>query len=155
MILQIKKQIQTSKPVKAFKVVCLVETKYFTGPFRIEQVQPDEWVMASDRTADSGFCAILSTASSPSLGYYAFKSLSHNRVSPNVGYHAFKSLAMANRGVTHMARRGLLSWKGYVHCVVPVYLRGEVSFGTYYEKFKGVKGSQMLIKSKHLPEVRA
>jgi hypothetical protein len=130
MILQTKKQIYANKPVKAFKVVCVVENKYFTGPFGLEQTQPDEWV----------------TASVPRSRYLYLRN--------DVGYHAFKSLAMANRGLHYMARHGLLSWRGYPHYVVPVYLRGTVSFGTYYGKFKGVKGTEMLIKSKHLPEGR-
>jgi hypothetical protein len=58
---------------------------------------------------------------------------------------------MADRGLYYMARRGLLSHKGYAHHVVPVYLRGDVAFGTYYDSFKGVKGSEMLVKEKHLP----
>jgi hypothetical protein len=59
---------------------------------------------------------------------------------------------MANRGLTYAAHHGMLSTAGNHHHIVPVYLRGDVTFGKYYGKYKGVKGSEMLIKRKHLPD---
>jgi hypothetical protein len=124
MLLQVKKRITSAKPVKAFKVVALKEGTLWTGPWLLEQVKPDEWVTATDIVP--GF-------------------------QTDIGYHCFKSLRMADKALYFMARRGLLSQHGYPHYVIPVYLRGDVAFGTYYESFKGVKGSEMLIKEKHLP----
>jgi hypothetical protein len=125
MLLEVKKRITTTKLVKAFKVIAIKEGVVYTGPFLLEQVQPDEWVTA--KQADDFY-----------MNY-------------DIGYHCFKSRRMADRALYFMARRGLLSYKGYPHHIVPVYLRGDVAFGTYYDSFKGVKGSEMLVKEKHLP----
>jgi hypothetical protein len=49
MNLKVKKIIETTQPVKAFKVVCHAGNMWFTGPFRLEKVHMDNWAVATQR----------------------------------------------------------------------------------------------------------
>ena len=67
------------------------------------------------------------------------------------GFHAFKSKRGALRALTEMAREGIIKWPT---AVAQVYLRGKVEFGLYRGRYKVIRGSHMLVKSKHIPPLR-
>jgi hypothetical protein len=135
MQLTLKKQITTLKPVKAWKVIVWNGSTWFTGPWQPESIRQNEWVSATNRN---------------DYGHPPFRTLTPPA---QVGYHAYKSYAMGLKGLHYQAATGRLSRNGDLHYVIPVYLRGEVAFGNYYGRFKGVSGSEILIKSKHMPVI--
>jgi hypothetical protein len=65
------------------------------------------------------------------------------------GFHAFKSRQAATNGLYEAVKDGIVKNPAYV---VPCYLKGTVEFGIYkLNGLKAVRGSHMLIKTKHMP----
>ena len=116
-----RKSISTTKPVKAWKI--------------ITQLNDGVWITgyALNIPLIDGMWMKRAFTSSP-------------------GFHAFKSRQGATRSLYCLVRAGVVKNPAYV---VPCYLRGNVEFGVYQlittQTAKGIRGSELLIKTKHLP----
>lgn len=122
MILLVRKHIDTIKPVKAWKIITQYEDgTWLTGYFRDAPLFAGSWMKK----------------------VYNF----------GPGFHAFKSRHGATNALHVLVRGGFVHNPAYV---VPCYLRGSVEFGAYSYgntnlNIKGIRGSELLVKDKHIP----